>query len=118
MQMSQQIQTGNALDSAGNRGWFVGHFINKSLGLRHTNDVELKWGVHKSGEHREDWVTGETRTAIALLISGKVEFEFRDKSIDLVNAGDYVMWGKGADHRWRAIDDSVVLTVRWPSKKL
>jgi hypothetical protein len=26
-----------------------------------------------------------------------------------------VMWGAGLDHSWRAEDDSIVITVRWPS---
>jgi hypothetical protein len=25
------------------------------------------------------------------------------------------MWGAGTDHSWRAEEDSVVITVRWPS---
>lgn len=110
------IETGNAVvDSTETRGWFVGHFIDQALGLRHSDDVELKWGVHKAGEAREEWVTGETRTAIAILVSGESEMEFRDQTIKLSQAGDYVMWGEGTDHKWRIIQDSVVLTIRWPS---
>lgn len=110
------IRTGNAAaDSTETRGWFVGHFIDQSLGLRHSDDVELKWGAHKAGEAREDWVTGETRTAIAILVSGKSEMEFRDQTVHLSRPGDYVMWTKGIDHRWRIIEDSIVLTIRWPS---
>jgi len=37
----------------------LANFIGESLGLRHTDDVELKWGVHKAGEAREEWVKGE-----------------------------------------------------------
>jgi hypothetical protein len=29
--------------------------------------------------------------------------------------GDYVMWGAGTDHSWRPEEDSVVITVCWPS---
>ena len=28
---------------------------------------------------------------------------------------DYLIWGKGVDHSWVAEEESVVLTVRWPS---
>jgi len=110
------IQTGNAaLDSLGTRGWFVGYFIDQSLGLRHSDDVELKWGVHEAGEAREEWVTGEARTAIAIIISGKFEMEFRDQTVVLSQPGDYVMWGSGTDHKWRVVENAVVLTIRWPS---
>jgi quercetin dioxygenase-like cupin family protein len=33
----------------------------------------------------------------------------------LERQGDYVVWGPGVDHSWRAEEESVVLTVRWPS---
>jgi len=108
------VQSGNAITDA-NRGWFVGDFINESLGLRHSKDVEIKWGQHKAGEARDEWVTGETRTAIAILIKGKVEVEFRGHTVLLSQEGDYVMWGEGADHRWRMLEDATVITVRWPS---
>jgi hypothetical protein len=26
-----------------------------------------------------------------------------------------VLWGKGVDHSWHSEDESIVLTVRWPS---
>ena len=112
------INTGNAAaDSDKTRGWLVGHFIEQSVGLRHSNDVEIKWGIHKAGEARKEWVTGETRTAIAILMSGQSEMEFRDRTVQLSEPGDYVMWGEGTDHRWRIIQDAVVLTIRWPSLK-
>ncbi|WP_374005171.1 hypothetical protein [Streptomyces ipomoeae] len=33
----------------------------------------------------------------------------------LERQGDYVVWGRGVDHSWVAEEESVVLTVRWPS---
>lgn len=110
------IQTGNIeVDSANTRGWLVGNFIEEKFGLRHTKDVEIKWGVHQKGIGREEWVTGETRTAIGILISGTLEMEFRDRKIIFDKPGDYIMWGPGTDHRWRATTDCVWLTIRWPS---
>lgn len=74
------IQTGNAaIDSQDTRGWLIGNFIDEKFGLRHTDDVELKWGVQAAGSAREEWVTGENRTAIGILISGTFEMEFRDR---------------------------------------
>lgn len=107
------IQTGNAKHA--HRGWFVGSFIDKRFGLRHSDEVEIKWGVHIAGEERSDWVTGERRTTAGILIDGKWEMIFRDRIITLEYPGDYVIWGKGTDHKFRALEDSVILTVRWPS---
>ena len=113
----QPITSGNAQsDSTESRGWFIGSFLEETLGLRHSKDVEMKWGVHAAGESREEWVTGETRTAVAILISGKFELEFRDQTVTLSKPGDYVMWGVGTDHKWRAVDENTtLLTIRWPS---
>lgn len=110
----ETIQTGNAaVDS--DKGWFVGGSLPESLGIRHTYDVELKWSTHAAGEERTDWVTSEVRTTVAILISGTYEVMFRNESAVLTNQGDFVMWGKGSDHKGKAIEDSVILTVRWPS---
>src|SRR5262249_44557734 len=52
----QNIVTGNAAaDSTGFRGWLIGDFIPRELGLRWTPAVEVKWGVHAIGETRSDW---------------------------------------------------------------
>lgn len=111
------IQTGNiGVDSAPARGWLVGHFIDEAAGgLRHSDNVEIKWGTHRAGEGRDEWVAGEARTTICILVSGVIELEFGDRTIRLAQAGDYVMWGNGTTHRWRAIADTVAITVRWPS---
>lgn len=109
------VYVGNAtVDAAADRGWLLGHF--KPLGdLRHSDDVEIKWGVHPPGDRRRRWATGEKRTALLVLISGRFRMEFPDGDVLLEKQGDYVVWGPGVDHSWRAEADSIVLTVRWPS---
>jgi hypothetical protein len=114
MTKHSNIQIGNAKVDA-KRGWFVGHFIDEKLGLRHSDDVELKWGVHPAGDGRAEWATGDVRSTISILISGKFEITFRNRTVTMSEPGDFVMWGEGEDHKSRALDDSVVLTVRWPS---
>ncbi len=112
----EHIQTGNTnVDSIETRGWFVGSFLPKEKGLRYSDDLELKWGTHKLGEARKEWSTGEAQTTISILISGKFAVEFRNDVVNLTKPGDYVIWGMRIDHKWEAITDSVVLTVRWPS---
>ncbi|NUR82871.1 MAG: signal peptidase I [Nonomuraea sp.] len=113
--MNDQVYVGNAnVDAAGDRGWLLGHF--KPLGdPRHSEEVEIKWGVHPAGDERAQWVRGEARTALLILISGRFRVELPGRSVLLAERGDYVVWGKGVDHSWVAEEESVVLTVRWPS---
>lgn len=112
----QRITTGNAITDA-KKCWFVGSFFGPELGLRKSDDVEVKWGIHKAGEERADWVTGEARTTLGILISGKWEMIFRDKTVVLSKPGDFVLWEKGVDHKWQAKADTTIMTIRWPSIK-
>ncbi|WP_219516150.1 signal peptidase I [Nonomuraea ceibae] len=109
------IYVGNAdKDAPDDQGWILGHF--KPPGdRRHSGDVEIKWGIHPRGEQRAAWVADEQRTALLILISGRFRMEFRDRDVVLDEQGDYVVWGRGTDHSWTAEEDSVVMTVRWPS---
>jgi hypothetical protein len=113
--MVEKVYVGTAtMDAAGDRGWLLGHF--KSDGdIRHSDDVEIKWGVHPRGDRRAQWTTGEKRTALLVLISGRFRVELPGQDAVLAKQGDYVVWGPGVDHSWYAEEESVVMTVRWPS---
>lgn len=109
------VYVGNAgKDAALDRGWLLGHFKGADA-PRHSSAVEIKWGVHPCGDERAEWVRGEERTALLVLISGRFRVEFPGRSVLLEQQGDYVVWGHGIDHSWFAEEESVVLTVRWPS---
>lgn len=109
-------ETGNANDvGKDRRGWIVGHFVDDPPGIRTTEDVEIKWAHHPAGEERMSWVTDEYRTTIIFLVHGRFRIELPEENVLLKNEGDYLMWGAGTDHLWRAEEDSVVVTVRWPS---
>ena len=113
--MNDGVYVGNAgKDGALDKGWLLGHFKD-SGDPRHSEDVEIKWGVHPQGDRRKQWVRGEDRTALLVLISGRFRMEFPDQSVLLEQQGDYVVWGRHVDHSWFAQEESVVLTVRWPS---
>jgi hypothetical protein len=114
--MTNNWYQGNAgADGAEHRGWLVGHFIGDSDDVRATKDVEIKWGIHPAGDARADWSTDEYRTTVVLLIRGRFHVNFPGESVPLEHEGDYVMWGPGLNHSWRADSDSVVITIRWPS---
>nr|WP_062330272.1 hypothetical protein [Herbidospora sakaeratensis] len=113
--MTERVYVGNAnADALLDRGWLLGHF-RPSGDARHSDEVEIKWGVHPAGEERTQWVRGESRTAMIVLISGRFRMELPDRSVVLEKQGDYLVWGHGVDHSWVAEEESVVLTVRWPS---
>jgi hypothetical protein len=112
--MAGNLYVGSAAaDAPANRGWLLGHFMPPG-DVRHRTDVEIKWGVHPRGDRRARWVTGETRTAMIVLVSGRFRVEFRGRSVLLASQGDYVVFD-GIDHSWSAEDASVILGVRWPS---
>ncbi len=109
------IYHGNAkLDGESTRQWIVGAFMPET-DIRHTKALEIKWGVHEKSEVRDEWAAEESNNTFSILISGQFVMEFPNKTVTLITQGDYVMWDKGIQHRWRAIENSVILTVRWPS---
>ena len=114
--MSDEVYVGRAAeDGEHNQGWLLGHFMPKG-DLLNSDEVEVKWGVHPPGQRRAAWATGEVRTALLVLIRGAFNIELRDRTVVLREPGDYVVWGPGEDHSWQAGgEETVVLTVRWPS---
>ncbi|MFH8257705.1 signal peptidase I [Streptomyces roseolus] len=113
--MTDSVYVGNAgADAALDRGWLLGHFKDPS-DPRHSEAVEIKWGVHPEGDERAGWVRGEERTALLVLVRGCFLVELPGRTVRLEREGDYVVWGRGVDHSWFAEKESVVLTVRWPS---
>jgi hypothetical protein len=111
-----RVVTGNAGDQATNetRGWFVGHFIAPD-DSRHTGAVEVKWGVHRAGECRQSLAPGDTSTSLSILVRGRFLLMFPDGEVILEAPGDYALWLPGVAHTWMAEEESVVVTVRWPS---
>ena len=80
--------------------------------------MEVKWGLHKLGETRAEWGTNEHATTLSLLVRGTIRIFFPDdKEVLLAEPGEYALWPPGVAHRWQIEqDDTVVLTVRWPSR--
>lgn len=100
-------------DAPRSRGWLLGHFRPLS-DARHSDDVEVKWGSHPAGDQRPEWVAGERRSALVLLISGRFRVELPGRDVVLAEQGDYVVF-QGVSHSCYAEEASVVLVVRWPS---
>jgi hypothetical protein len=115
---AEAVTVGNAIDDgAGDtRGWFVGHFVRPPGDSRHTDDVEVKWGVHSAGDARASVAPGLRTTTVSILVSGAFRFSFTGREVRLTRPGDYVLFRPGVPHGWVAEADSAVLTVRWPSR--
>jgi hypothetical protein len=115
-----RISIGNAEDFAHGptRGWFIGNFLDPSAGPRFTDHVEVKWSVHPEGDHRPDIAPGADTVTLAILISGAFEQIFPGQHpgrMPMERPGDFALYGPGVPHTWRALADSVMLTVRWKS---
>jgi quercetin dioxygenase-like cupin family protein len=114
--MADNWHTGNAAsDGRDYRGWIVGHFVGDERNVRASEAVEIKWGIHPAGEGRPDWTTDEQRTTVLLLVKGRFRLELTVGTIVLKDQGDYAMWGPGIEHSWQAEEDSILITMRWPS---
>ena len=110
--------SGNAYDDgAERRGWLIGHFIDPDTSPLHSTDVEIKWGTHQAGEERHEWTVAEeeVRTTMVMLLRGHFAVRLPDGDQEMKREGDFVVFGPGTSHSWQAFDDSIVLTVRWPS---
>ena len=108
--------SGNAAeDGKENRSWFLGHFIDPAKGLRHSEEVEVKWSVHRAGETRAEWAPGDRQATLVLLIDGKFRVDLTDASVTLSRQSDYVIWAPGVGHSWEALSDTTVVAIRWPS---
>lgn len=109
------IKSGNAGEGAARGGWLLGHFAEEPL---QSEAVEIKWANHQAGVQREEWASGENVRTISILIRGRFALQFEGgQEVLLENEGDYAYWSEGVGHSWRCEQDSLIVTVRWPSKR-
>jgi hypothetical protein len=110
--------TGNAVEE-GRGGWFIGQFISTEEGLKHQSALELKWGRHAKGERRPAFAEYKIATTISVLISGifytKAIVGEETREVTLRRPGDYIIFGPRVPHSWEAVEDCIVLSVRFPS---
>lgn len=111
-----RVIVGNADDDGqAHRGWLVGHFAGSSGVPTYTEAVEVKWGVHPAGERRVVSAVNATATSLSLLVRGRFRLGFPERAVVLEREGDYALWPPGVAHDWHAEEESVVVTIRWPS---
>jgi hypothetical protein len=120
MDSKRSFYFGNAeVDQVRNTGWFVGQFVPLELGLRHQNDVELKWGIHPDGDKRSHPGANGNGTTISILIRGTLHVALHiggePQMVTLQKEGDYIIFGPDIVHSWEAVGDTVIVSVRFPS---
>ena len=98
------------------RGWILGHFVRPEEHPLHSLDVEVKWTTHAAGETRPEWSPAAPVRTLNLLIRGRFAVLFPDDEVVLEKEGDFVVFGPGVAHSFRAIEESLVMAIRWPSR--
>ena len=108
--------SGNVNDASKNtRGWFLGRFMPGEENPLRTPDLEVKWYTHAKGETRDQWAPGNPVRTLNILIRGRFVLLVPEQEVTLEKEGDFVLFGPGMPHSYRSAEESVVLTVRWPS---
>jgi hypothetical protein len=105
---------GQATEDRDERGWLVGHFVSERMRANHSEDVEIKWSNHVSGDFQEEWQASRG-TSITILVQGAMDLSFKEGIARLRKQGDYAMWQPGVMHRWKSVEPTTVITIRWPS---
>lgn len=89
-------------------------------GAQGVEDLALKWFVHSPAdplEWGEDKPISTGRTLSLLAGAGAFELWFcrgdQEARVLLEEPGDFALWGAGMAHRWRALQPSLVITLRW-----
>jgi ribonuclease HI len=101
------------------RGWFIGHFIDQDSPF-YTTDFEVKWHHVAAGQSKPEWGTNQTAKTLTILIHGHIKISFKQSphnySVELIKQGDYAFWPAQVAHSWQALEDSLAVAVRWPSR--
>ncbi len=109
---------GNAVVD-GRRGWFIGQFFPAESGMCSQSTLEVKWGQHPKGDRRPSFAASRFGGTISLLISGrfllKLIVDGETREILLSTPGDYTAFGAGIPHSWEALEESLVISIRFPS---
>jgi len=113
---SRRPVTGNAAAASKDRnGWFLGHFMQGDDNPLHSTDLEVKWFTHARGETRREWSPASEVRTLSILIRGRFVLLFPDHEVLLQREGDFVLFGPEIAHSYRCEEESLVLSIRWPS---
>jgi hypothetical protein len=79
--------------------------------------VQIKWGRHADGDHRDEVAQADGMTSACILVSGRMLFRFgHNETVWLDKPGQFVVW-RGVTHTWVADseddEETTTITVRW-----
>jgi hypothetical protein len=108
------VEGGNPID----RGWFIGQFI-EGNSVFNNDSFEMKWTKHSKGKIRKVPAKNVKAKSMCILVEGNFVIRFPDEKSEkaMTRKGDFIFWGPEIYHTSEALEDSVVLTIRWPSIK-
>jgi hypothetical protein len=100
----------------GEKGWILGHFIDASSPF-HNMGFEIKWSNSRKGDKKPEPALNVKAKSVVILVYGSFRIDFPDekKSFTLRDEGDYVFFNVGVTHSWEVLEDSLLITIRWPS---
>jgi hypothetical protein len=55
-----------AIDSKDHRGWLIGHFLDNADGVRASDAIKIKWGIHPADDERDSWHAEEDSVVITI----------------------------------------------------
>jgi len=102
------------------RGWFLGCFMSKYPDFL-SNEVEMKWDKFKKGFKKSGLFTKTATKTFTILISGKfiIKYPKFNQEAVLSKQGDFVFYDASqTDHESEALEDSLLFTIRYPSKRI
>lgn len=113
----KKIFTGNTT-SAGksNSDWIIGDKMKKYPEL-FSKSTFIKWSKHKKGEERTEFIENKKLSTVTILVKGKIQHFFKNKTTLLEKEGDFVFYEKGVSHRWKTLKDSFIITIQFLNKK-
>jgi hypothetical protein len=99
------------------RGWIIGPFMGE--GLPKTDDIAVKFETIPEGQVRESTPKEIEVTTMALLAGGKIIFWFEGdkKEYLLEKPGEYLIWSPNRKHKTQALEETVLISIRWPNSK-
>ena len=110
-----KVKTGNFNIEAEAIGeWVVG--FNEGSNLKN-NELALKWSKYKKGETKAVPTANHTSKTIGVLIRGKIEIVLTDlgRTVLLEKEGDYIYLPPNTKHYHNVLDDTFLISVRWPA---
>jgi|SRR3989344_4496842 len=100
------------------KNWFIGHFVEDKTFKN--SDFEIKWSNPKKGFCEKKPRMVSSAQTLGILVKGKLTMTYPDIGVEETfdTTGDYWSYnGMETSHMTTVHEDTLLLTVRWPSKR-